>query len=318
MAPEQCDNRAIDAPHRHLCARRHGLPARHRAAPLHGHEHRPAAARPPPRAASAAARGEPAACPRRSRSPSSARSRSDPRTATRTWRAFGRALFAVEEALARPGSPVAVAAPPAAAPAPERVPPPPAGPPKAPPGLAVEVRLPGEATARSLEATELTRAGVYVRASPPLPPPMTRLKVSLTVDGGAARARGGGGPGRHPGGGEGLEDGTRLRAAVPRALGPGAVRAREARRPERAPPSSRPRPLRRRGRGLAARRHAGARRRDPLRAPRGLAGRRAEGRAEPGPLAEGPARAAARPQAVRAPRRHGGPDARPGRAWRPT
>jgi len=93
--------------------------------------------------------------------------------------AFGRALFAVGEALARPAAAAPGAAPPAP---PQGAPSPPAAVSAAPPPAAasrVEIHLPGEPAPRILEATELSRAGVYVRADPPLPAPMTRLKLAV-------------------------------------------------------------------------------------------------------------------------------------------
>jgi len=94
--------------------------------------------------------------------------------------AFGRALFAVQEALARP----AEAAAPVAAPAPTPAPPAPAPAPEAASARRLEVRLPGESAPRLLEATDLSRAGVYLHADPPLPAPMARVKVALPQEGG--------------------------------------------------------------------------------------------------------------------------------------
>ncbi|HVP67365.1 MAG TPA: serine/threonine-protein kinase [Anaeromyxobacteraceae bacterium] len=95
--------------------------------------------------------------------------------------AFGRALFAEQEALARP----AVATPPPSAPPAAATPAVPATPAPSPsPGPRLEVRLPGEAAPRLLDATELTRGGVYLRADPPLPVPMAKAKVSIPLEGG--------------------------------------------------------------------------------------------------------------------------------------
>jgi serine/threonine-protein kinase len=100
--------------------------------------------------------------------------------------AFGRALFAVQEALARPAAPppAPLAAAPAAEPA--RTPSPPASEVASAPAAnwRVEVLLPGESAARALTATELSRAGVYVQADPPLPAPMARVKVAFPREGG--------------------------------------------------------------------------------------------------------------------------------------
>ena len=88
--------------------------------------------------------------------------------------AFGRALLAVREELSRPAPAPAAPAPPA-----------PAAEPPRPASWPVEVHLPGEARPRNLEATELTRAGAYVKAEAPLPAPMARVKVAFPRDGGA-------------------------------------------------------------------------------------------------------------------------------------
>ena len=91
--------------------------------------------------------------------------------------AFGRALLAVKEELSRAAEGAAPAERSAAAT--EALPPPPAA------SFAVEAHLPGEARARVLQATELSRAGVYLKADPPLPAPMARVKVAFPREGGA-------------------------------------------------------------------------------------------------------------------------------------
>jgi len=121
--------------------------------------------------------------------------------------AFGRALAAVQESMARPAAATpttaavasggAPAGPAAAAPSavsaaaasssaasgPVAAP---GAPAPAVAALTAEVRLPGEAAARSLHASQLTRAGMYVHAEAPLPPPLSRVRVALPRPGGAA------------------------------------------------------------------------------------------------------------------------------------
>jgi serine/threonine-protein kinase len=99
--------------------------------------------------------------------------------------AFARALEAAARPAAAAAQPAAVAAPPAAvAVEPQAAVAPPADA-AAPAGLRVELRVPGEAAPRSLAASQLTRHGVHVHATAPFPAPLSRVRVALARPGAA-------------------------------------------------------------------------------------------------------------------------------------
>ncbi len=94
--------------------------------------------------------------------------------------AFGDALTAALDALAGgPASASAAAAAPGRAPASPSATVATAGAAPAAPPVEVEVQLPGDPTPRRLRAGELTRAGVYIHAAGNAPPVFSRLRVRL-------------------------------------------------------------------------------------------------------------------------------------------
>ena len=177
MAPEQCDNRAIDARTDvyalgvmayHLATGRLPFSGTSIAQLLLAHLKEPP---PPPRSVN------PDVHPALETAILRALAKR-PEDRFADMAAFGRALFAAGEEISRPAAEKA----PPPGPAPAAAPPPPAAP-KPAPACQIEVKLAGEPAPRLLEGTELSRAGVYVRADPPLPAPLSRLRLTLVQAG---------------------------------------------------------------------------------------------------------------------------------------
>jgi len=101
--------------------------------------------------------------------------------------AFGHALSRAREAAAAPSPEARPTPTPAAAPAPEAEPQPVlAAPARAPARVAlpmVRVLFEGESVQREFPATQLSRAGVYLESGAPLPAPFSRVSVSVPGDG---------------------------------------------------------------------------------------------------------------------------------------